>query len=432
MKEENAMTVVDELVKKKKGYHLHLVKTDKYKTNTIVWKMKAPLEKETVTYRALLPYVLQNSSKKYPTTTSLQSYLEELYGANFFVDVSKKGEYHIMSFSIEVTNEKFLQDKTPLLKTGLEFLSSILFAPNAENGRFQETSLSSEKRILKQRLHSLFDDKMRYSSQRLVEEMCENEPYALHPFGRLEDVDKISAESLYQYYERAFREDELDLYIIGDVDPEEVEEHCNRLFTLEDRQPKLVEKRSIPARTQVKVVKEKQAVKQGKLNIGFRTHVTFGDPDYFALQVFNGIFGGFSHSKLFLNVREKESLAYYAASRLESHKGLMMVMSGIESKNYEKAVDIILEQLEAMKKGDFSDKEIKQTKAVIHNQLLETIDTQRGLIEMLYHNVLAKKNVTVEDWLQGIVDAPDSEIVNVANKIDMDTIYFLSGQEGSH
>lgn len=426
------MTVVDELVKKKKGYHLHLVKTDKYKTNTIVWKMKAPLEKETVTYRALLPYVLQNSSKKYPTTTSLQSYLEELYGANFFVDVSKKGEYHIMSFSIEVTNEKFLQDKTPLLKTGLEFLSSILFAPNAENGRFQETSLSSEKRILKQRLHSLFDDKMRYSSQRLVEEMCENEPYALHPFGRLEDVDKISAESLYQYYERAFREDELDLYIIGDVDPEEVEEHCNRLFTLEDRQPKLVEKRSIPARTQVKVVKEKQAVKQGKLNIGFRTHVTFGDPDYFALQVFNGIFGGFSHSKLFLNVREKESLAYYAASRLESHKGLMMVMSGIESKNYEKAVDIILEQLEAMKKGDFSDKEIKQTKAVIHNQLLETIDTQRGLIEMLYHNVLAKKNVTVEDWLQGIVDAPDSEIVNVANKIDMDTIYFLSGQEGSH
>ncbi|MED1421625.1 EF-P 5-aminopentanol modification-associated protein YfmF [Bacillus smithii] len=424
------MTVVDEIVKKKKGYTLHFVKTDQYKTNTIVWKMKAPLENETVTLRALLPNVLQNSSKKYPTTTSLQSYLEELYGANFFVDVGKKGEYHIMSFSIELANEKFLKEKTPLLRTGLDFLASILFAPNAENGRFHESSVTSEKRILKQRLQSLFDDKMRYASQRLIEEMCENEPYALHPYGRLDDVDSISSESLYQYYERALREDELDLYVVGDVDFEEVEGACDQLFLLSDRQPKLVEKRSIPSRSEVKVVKEQQYVKQGKLNIGYRTHVSFGDPDYFALQVFNGIFGGFSHSKLFLNVREKESLAYYASSHLESHKGLMMVMSGIESKNYEKAVAIIREQLEAMKNGDFSEKEIEQTKAVIHNQLLETIDTQRGLIEMLYHNVLAKKNVTVEDWLQGIVEASDSEIVKVAEKIEMDTIYFLSGQEG--
>ncbi len=176
-------------------------------------------------------------------------------------------------------------------------------------------------------------------------------------------------------------------------------------------------------------VKEQQDVKQGKLNIGYRTNIVYGDPDYFALQVFNGIFGGFSHSKLFINVREKASLAYYAASRLESHKGLMMVMSGIDLKNYDQAVGIIHEQMDAMKKGDFTDQELQQTKAVIQNQILETIDTSRGLIEILYHNVVAHTDIPLDSWLKEMQKATKEEIVAVANKIELDTIYFLTGTE---
>ncbi|MDH5162531.1 EF-P 5-aminopentanol modification-associated protein YfmF [Heyndrickxia oleronia] len=424
------MSVANEMVIKTEGFTLHIVKTNKYKTNTLVWKMKAPLNAETVTLRALLLNVLQSSTKKYPTTTALRTYLDDLYGAGFFVDLAKKGEQHIMSFSIDIANEKFLKDSTPLLQKGIDFLAEVLLNPNIENESFHQETVEKEKRILKQRIQSIYDDKMRYSNVRLVEEMCKGEPYALDANGIASKVEEITPQNLFDYYKKAIREDELHLYIIGDVNENEVEKFCRNL-QFENRTPIQLERKEGSNVKEVKEIKEKQDVKQGKLNIGYRTNVRFGDQDYFALQVFNGIFGGFSHSKLFINVREKASLAYYAASRLESHKGLLMVMSGIEAKNYDQATTIIREQMDAMKKGDFTDQEIEQTKAVINNQLLETTDTSRGLVEILYHNVIANQNFTVDDWIQGINKISKQDIIEVAKKIELDTIYFLTGLEGN-
>ncbi|MEC1377574.1 pitrilysin family protein [Heyndrickxia oleronia] len=424
------MSVANEMVIKTEGFTLHIVKTNKYKTNTLVWKMKAPLNAETVTLRALLLNVLQSSTKKYPTTTALRTYLDDLYGAGFFVDLAKKGEQHIMSFSIDIANEKFLKDSTPLLQKGIDFLAEVLLNPNIENESFHQETVEKEKRILKQRIQSIYDDKMRYSNVRLVEEMCKGEPYALDANGIASKVEEITPQNLFDYYKKAISEDELHLYIIGDVNENEVETFCRNL-QFENRSPIQLERKEGSNVKEVKEIKEKQDVKQGKLNIGYRTNVHFGDQDYFALQVFNGIFGGFSHSKLFINVREKASLAYYAASRLESHKGLLMVMSGIEAKNYDQAITIIREQMDAMKKGDFTDQEIEQTKAVINNQLLETTDTSRGLVEILYHNVIANQNFTVDDWIQGINKISKQDIIDVAKKIELDTIYFLTGLEGN-
>ncbi|KAB7708107.1 insulinase family protein [Bacillus aerolatus] len=425
------MALINETIIKKKGYNLHIVRTDKYKTNTIVWKMKAPLQKETVTKRALLPYVLQSGSEKYPTSTDLRSYLDDLYGASFYVDLAKKGDYHTISFSMEVANEKFLKEGEPLLEQALQFLHEILQKPNAENGAFNSEIVIDEKRNLKQRIESIYDDKMRYASARLLEEMYAGDPYALQSNGILEDVEGINETDLYSYYEQAFTGDEMDLYIVGDVEAGQVEKMADRLFQFNSRTPQS-SKAAKTAATSVKPkeIKEKQEINQGKLHIGCRTHVTFGDDDYIALQLFNGVFGGFSHSKLFTNVREKESLAYYAASRLESHKGFLMVLSGIDSKNYTKAVEIIREQLTAMKNGEISDSELLQTKAVIRNQLLETIDTARGVIEMLYQNVVAGKEMTIDHWLEAVEQTTKEEITAVADKVEMDTIYFLSGMEG--
>lgn len=423
------MATATEKIIELKGYKLHVIPTEKYKTNTLIWKMKAPLTKEDVTKRALLPQVLQSSSAKYSTTTALRSYLDELYGATLFVDLSKKGEYHIMSFSIEIANEKFLSDPSPLLKKGFELLTEILTNPNSKGHAFDRETVEKEKRTLKQRIQSVFDDKMRYSNVRLIQEMCKGEPYALEVNGDAADVDAITPENLYEYYQTAFLNDEMDLYIIGDVNEEEVKQFAADLLHFEDRTPKKLEQQKVNINRKVNEVKEQQDVKQGKLNIGYRTNIIYGDPDYFALQVFNGIFGGFSHSKLFINVREKASLAYYAASRLESHKGLMMVMSGIDLKNYDQAVGIIHDQLEAMINGDFTDQELSQTKAVIQNQILETIDTSRGLTEILYHNVVADTNISLDTWLQEMQKVTKEEIVTVAKKIEMDTIYFLTGTE---
>ncbi|MEH7335562.1 pitrilysin family protein [Neobacillus drentensis] len=411
------------------GYKLHIVETDKYKTNTFVWRMKAPLTKEDVTKRALLPQVLQSSTAQYSSTTALRSYLDELYGATLFVDLAKKGEYHVMSFSLEIANEKFLSDSEPLLKKGFELLAEVLTKPNTSGSAFDKDTVEKEKRTLKQRIQSVYDDKMRYSNVRLLEEMCKGEPYALQVNGEAQDVDAITPENLYEFYKQVFLEDEMDLYIIGDVKEEEVKKFASELLQFENRKPKECAKQEVSKTEKVNEVKEQQDVKQGKLNMGYRTNIVYGDPDYFALQVFNGIFGGFSHSKLFINVREKASLAYYAASRLESHKGLMMVMSGIDLKNYDQAVGIINEQMEAMKNGDFSDQELDQTKAVIKNQILETIDTSRGLTEILYHNVISDSDISLDTWLSEMQKTSKEEITAVAKKIELDTIYFLTGSE---
>ncbi|WP_394232466.1 EF-P 5-aminopentanol modification-associated protein YfmF [Niallia oryzisoli] len=420
------MGVLTESILDVNGMKLHIIPTEKYKTNTIVFKMKAPLEKENVTKRALLPHVLQSNSKKFPTTSLLRSYLDELYGATFHVDLGKKGEYHVISFSMEVANEKFLSDSTPLLEKAFGFLAEVLTNPNIEGRTFNQTTMDNEKRSLKQRIQSVYDDKMKYSNFRVIQEMCKEEPYALYVHGQLEDVDSITSEILYEYYQQALAEDELDLFVVGDVKEEEVERLAANLFDFKKRTPKLIDRKGDLNTSDVKEIKEAQDVKQGKLNIGFRTNVYYGDEDYYALQLFNGIFGGFSHSKLFINVREKASLAYYVASRLESHKGLMLVMSGIDNKNYDQAVSIIKEQMKAMNAGEFTEEEINQTKAVIKNQLLETIDNARGMVEILYHNVVSNENISLDHWIAKMDQVTKDEIIKVAGKIELDTIYFLT------
>jgi predicted Zn-dependent peptidase len=420
------MAVVSETIKEMGGYKLHMVKTDKFKTNTLIFKMKAPLQKEDITKRALLPNVIQSNSKKFPSTGQLRGYLDELYGATFYIDLGKKGEYHSISFAMEIANERFLSDPTPLLKTAIEFLVEVLTNPNVENGEFHKETLEKEKRSLKQRIQSIYDDKMKYSNNRLIEEMCKDEPYSIHVHGNESEVDSITGKDLYEYYQKALAEDELSLYIIGDIEEQTVEKIVNERLNFPSRTLQVVEKKH-PVHVEEKVIKEEQDVKQGKLNIGYRTNVTYSDPDYFALQVFNGVYGGFSHSKLFINVREKASLAYYAASRVESHKGLLMVMSGIDNSNFDQAVSIIKEQMEAMKNGDFSDDDLIQTKAVIKNQLLETLDTARGMVEILYHNVVAGQAIQLDEWLERIDQVTKEDVVKVANKIQLDTIYFLTG-----
>lgn len=423
------MSIASDTITEKSGYKLHVVRTDKYKTNTLVLKMKAPLTKKDVTYRALLPYVLQSNSSKYPTTPELRSYLDDLYGAGFYVDVAKKGEYQIISFTIDIVNEKFLSDSTPLLEKAFGLLSEVIFNPKKNGEAFDSKTVSNEIRSLKQRIQSISDDKMRFSATRLVEEMCKNEPYALEASGNLQDLETITPESLFAYYKKMLSEDEIDLYVIGDIDESEVAALADKYVSLQERVPVRLPREKGKVVEKEKEIIENSDVKQGKLNIGYRTQVAYGDPDYYALQLFNGIFGGFSHSKLFINVREKASLAYYAASRLESHKGLLMVMAGIENANYKQALDIIHAQMKEMKQGNFSDEELAQTKAVVKNQLLETIDVSRGLVEILYHNVISGQDISLDEWFAKTEGTTKEEIIAVGQKIQLDTIYFLTEAE---
>ncbi|MBL4968576.1 EF-P 5-aminopentanol modification-associated protein YfmF [Bacillus halotolerans] len=424
------MSYVNEVKTKHGGLTAHIVETEKFKTVSLIFKMLAPLTKEQVTKRALFPHVLLRGTESRPKTAELRSYLDELYGTSVSADLSKKGEQHVITFRLEIPNEKYLKDQTPLLEKGLHLLAEIVFSPALEAGVFQSQYVDQEKRTLKQRIQAVYDDKMRYSNLRLIQEMCKNEPYSLHVNGEIDDVDAITADQLYETYRHAIQNDQLDLYVVGDVDSKQVQAAIEQYFQTEERTLEAFANNHAE-QPEPKEVIDEEDVKQGKLNIGYRTNITFTDQDYSALQVFNGMFGGFSHSKLFINVREKASLAYYAASRIDSFKGLLMVMSGIEVKNYKQAVSIIAEQFQAMKNGEFSEQDISQTKAMIRNQVLETIDTAYGLSEFLYQQAAAQVDIPIEDFLANIERVTKEDIIKVGEKIQLDTTYFLKGTEGA-
>ncbi|MFC0471994.1 EF-P 5-aminopentanol modification-associated protein YfmF [Halalkalibacter kiskunsagensis] len=425
------MIQLEERIQELKGLTVHTVRTDKYKTNSLILMMRAPLTKETVAMRALLPHILQNGTANSPTRKQLRERLDDMYGAMLSTDVQKKGEEHVITIRLDVANERFLSDATPLFEQAIALLGEIVLHPHIENGAFSQSVVESEKRSLKQRIQSVYDDKMRYANVRVTEEMCKDEPFALTAFGTESEVDSISSQSIYDYYQEILSADQFDLYMVGAIDSEQAEtivaENFKTLSTNKEASP--FQASASPEIKDVRVVNEEQDVKQGKLHMGFRTYTTYADSDYVAMQVCNGLYGAFSHSKLFINVREKESLAYYAASRFESHKGIMMVMSGIEFSKYDRAVEIIKEQFEAMKQGDFTEAEVEQTKAMLKNQLLETADVARGFVELSYHQVVSGKKRSIDEWLQQIDAVTKEDIVQVARKVKLDTIYFLKGKE---
>lgn len=412
--------------------HLRTVKTLKYKTNSVVLKLKTPLKEETVTKRALLAYVLQRATENSPTAKDLRKRLNELYGASLSAQLSKKGDHHIISFNMEVANEKYLSDSAPLLEKSLRLLAEVILRPKFEDGMFDQKIVEKEKETLIQRIHSMKDDKMRYANSRLIEEMCKNEPFRLLAYGEENEVRGISADSLTRYYHKMVSEDHLDLFIVGDIDEEEVMSIVADAFSFPNRHEKPNEiTQAYQGIPEPKVVTESEEIEQGKLNLGYRTYIQYSDRDYFTLVVLNGIFGGFPHSKLFVNVREKASLAYYASSRIESHKGLLLVFSGIQTSNYEKAVAIIKEQMEKMRNGEFSDGEFQQTKAMLTHQVLETVDSARGMIEFAYNGIVGDRVLSVEQWSECVKSVKKEDVIRVANKIKLDTTYFLKGKEES-
>ncbi|WP_059105223.1 EF-P 5-aminopentanol modification-associated protein YfmF [Shouchella shacheensis] len=411
------------------GVNVHMWKTDKFKTITCLLMAKAPLSEETVTERALLPHILQGGTKAYPNRKALRQKLDDMYGALLTADVQKKGEQHVLTFRVDVPAERFLKDRTPLFKEGLALLHNVVTSPKLEGEAFVRAIVDQEKRSHGQRIQSVYDDKMRYANVRITEEMFKEEAYRLPAYGKKEDLDTMNGGTLYRTYKDMLEHDRFDLYIIGSFEEEQAQAYIEELFT-ESRKPRHDEPAvaKSPSVNEVRFVQDVQEVKQGKLHMGFRTHTAFNDADYEALQVANGIFGGFPSSKLFMNVREKESLAYYAASRLESHKGIMMVMSGIEFEKYDRAVEIIKEQVKAVQTGDFTEEQLEQTKAMLTNQLLESVDTPRGFAELSYHEIVADRLHSIGDRIESIQAVTKDDVIRAANNWELDTIYFLTGE----
>ena len=415
----------------KNGLNLYYVPVDKFKKSYVSINIHNELKEETASKCALLSDVLQRGSKKYPDEASISKHLQNLYGASFVSDTRRKGTDQILSLSVTAINDAYLPDGENCFDKVLEFLFDMLLDPLTENGGFLETYVSQEKANLINDIKALPNDKRTYSVWRLVEHMCEGDSYSVHELGTVEAVEKITPTSLFEYYNEILGKGPIDIFVGGDVDVSKICALAQKRFadiTLTNHTYPVTE---IYDKTLAgKEITERFDVTQSKLCLGFKTGVSPKSDDYYKLMVYNGILGGGAHCKLFNEVREKLSLAYYAGSKLERFKGLMVISAGIESGNKQKALDEIFVQIEKMKNGDFTDIEFDATIKSIVNSLRSVGDSIGYLCDYYFSQVIIGTNVSLEEYISAIEKVTKEDVIKIAQQISLEMIYFLTGREG--
>lgn len=412
----------------KKGIKLHTIKTEKFKTNLIAIMLTTKLDRENVTKNALIPAVLRRGTKNLTTQEEINKKLEEMYGASLDCGLDKTGDNQVLKFYIETVNDEFLpQEAENMLKISLEKIFEFVFNPYLENGCFKKEYVEQEKENIKQIIDGKIDNKARYSLDRCIEEMYKDQPYGLYKYGYVEDMKDINEKNLYEYYQNLINECKIDIFVSGIID-EETENIINNnenIIKLKDREPQYNEP-EIKAKKSEKEndVQESMDVTQGKLIIGMDLDID-DDNLRFDVMIYNSIFGGSANSKLFQNVREKASLAYTASSSYYRFKNNIFINCGIEIKNYEKALEIIKQQIEDMKKGNFTDEEVENAKKGIIASIKTIDDEQDTEITYFFSQELSKSKCNIEQYMQRISEVTKDKVVDVANKVSINTVYFL-------
>ena len=414
----------------KEGITIHNIKTNKFKTNLYAVFIAMPLDRETVTKNALLAAILRRGTNNIKSQDQISKKLEEMYGASFDCGIEKTGDNHIMKFYLEALNEKFLPTKEELTKQCVDLLFDIIFNPLVENNGFKSEYVESEKKNLKQIIESKIDDKRRYSFERCVEEMFKNEPYGLYRYGYVEDLESITPESLYQYYNQMINECKIDIFASGEIEQEEI----NNIITSNKEIAKLKERNAkyVPYKEQatpkhikdVNVVEEHKQVGQGNLVIGLSANSNMENARYIT-SVYNAILGGGANSKLFQNVREKESLAYTAGSTYRRQKDAIFIRCGIEIANYDKALITIEKQIEDIKNGEFTDEDVNNSKELLISTIRSISAEQDAEITYYYGQELSEKFVSIDEYLEKINNVKKEDIKEVAKDIEVNTVYFL-------
>ena len=414
------------------GINLHFLPTNKFKTISIGIFIHQKLSSELAALSALLPSVLEKGCRLYPDYLTLQRKLENLYGADLSTDIIKSGEWHTLAFTLETAHGRYLGENSNLLGEGLAILSAVLTDPLLEKGAFSEKYVKQEKNQLVKDIKALLNDKATYATERCLSEMCAGERFGVFRLGKIEDYDEISPTGLYHYYKQLLACNPVDIYVVGDLDEQIVLDAVDGYFKFprEGKEAVLPGAELKSARSELLSLEEQMAINQAKLVLGYRTATGFKDELHCSLLVYSGILCGFPHSKLFMKVREEAGLAYYIHSRLERHKGLMLISAGINHEDHAQARAIIDLQLRDMAEGKISDAELENTKRGLVNQLLSRQDSPSQLISFHLDGIIGGYNYSFEQLIEGIEQVSLREIRAVAERIKLDTIFLLRPAEG--
>lgn len=407
------------------------IKNERFNTTLISCNLYLPLNKDTVAPYALLPFVLTSCSNKYPDFSKLNYKLNRLYGARLDASTEKYGDYQLLKMTVSVINDRFCLDGESLIEQATELLLGLIFEPRIENESFFEEDINREKRKAIEHIKGEFSEKRIYAKNRLIEEMYKNECYGLHKCGTVEDVEKITGETLFKAWQTALSQAFVRFQVVGAALPTELFENISAKFSSFQRNSVTVCKTSAPtvAIDKPQEITERTDVNQGKLVMGFSSEICGNDDVSLPLLVMCDIFGGGPYSRLFSNVREKMSLCYYCSASSVRQKGLLTVESGVETKNAEKAEKEILKQLDEVKKGNFTDFEFESSIKSIcdslkgYNDSLTTTD--------LWYAIKINNDTlySPEDIAQKVLNITREDVIKAANGVKLHTVYKLLPKE---
>ena len=392
------------------------IETKKFKTNVYALYLTIPLTKENVTYNALIPTVLKRGCEKYNNQLEISKKLEEMYDATFGIGITKVGNNEVLKFYLESLNNNYLPNNEDLSKTSIEMLLNIVMNPYLVNGKFDDDYVEQEKENLKKVIESRKDNKDTYATNRLLEEMFKEEPYGLYKFGNIDEIDNITSEKLYEKYKELIKNSEKYLYIVGDVENLNIES-----YNIDEKEITISKEFPVKISEKENIVKEQMDVTQGKLVIGLNTPNNKQE----VIALYNTILGKGANSKLFLNVREKEGLAYSAGSTYLKRNNAIIISTGIEVSKYNKAVEVIKNQLKDMEDGNITEKEMKDAKQFINAGLNLINESSENMIEYRFDKDLYNEEIDIEKYRKKIEEIKKEDIVKVAKQIKIDTIYFL-------
>ena len=411
-----------------KGVHLHFIQSEKFKTNKIKVRFSAPMSEKTIAGRVLTASMLETSNALYPTSQAFREKLANLYGANYSTSLSRRGLVHYLDINLSFVRDQFLSRKNMLADEILDFLKASLFFPLSNGQAFDTKTFEIEKRNVLTDLEAEIENHFYHAHRELNNLFYDLPEMRIPRVATIELVEKETAETSFAAFQQMLNQDQIDFFFIGDFNEIAVREKIQEFQFSEREQPlQLSYQQNYSNITREKL--EQRDVHQSIVELAYHFSSQYGDSGHLPLIVLNGLLGGFAHSKLFVNVREKESLAYTISSSFDIFSGLMRIYAGIDRANRTKTIALINRQILDLKRGHFTDEELEQTKNILKNSILLAQDRQNTLIERAYmSSVLGKKFLSLEAWLKAVENVSKADLIEAAQQLKLQAIYFMEGK----
>ena len=411
-----------------KGVNLHFLQSKKFKTNKIKVRFSSPLDENTVAARVLVACMMETANQKYPTSQLFREKLASLYGVELSTSVSKRGRVHYVDLNISFVRDDFLSKKNVLTDEVLDIIEIIFFSPLVVADYFDSDTFEVEKKNTISDLESEIEEPYYYAHGQLNQLFFEDETIGMSRLGKVDLVRQETAQtSLSQFYQM-LQFDNIDFFFIGDFNEVAIVDRVNS-FEFKPRDNHLSVNYQQPFTNVVREKLEQKQNQQSILELGYHFSTQYGDPLHIPLVVLNGMLGAFSHSRLFQTIREKEGLAYTISSHFDIFTGFMRVFAGIDKESRTKVMTLIMRQLNDLKRGKFTDSELRLTKEMLVNTTLLAQDRQNTLIEREYlKTILGTKVLSLEEWLESINKVSREDIIETSKTINLQSVYFMEGK----